>query len=367
MRRGALPAAACNEELLRSRLDFEYRLGNHLAGDDAVLDVARHVCMACGRYVKARAAADATSTDGKTWRTYQLLQQILQPAPLPFARHAGSPWAGRARNVRELQGILEGTGNIRELLGCVWLSFSFVIGEHMVGRSARPDAVDVAERAGFDADVLREWLALAVETKRAKQPSATLSDLDAKRDFLRMPWHPVFELNRRTHVLSSHPQRIRVWSRDTRAGFLRAGGSFSRIEETTVNPFGKERVPWIDPARFTDLNEEDALVRLARTHAMPMRTGISRVSMQMMQFARVTRVPNLSHMRVSALGYVLSVRAHSFLEGSVGTASFARAPLRVPLNYRESDILDWGRVESACGPVPDTPIAPAAYEYDWSV
>jgi hypothetical protein len=104
----------------------------------------------------------------------------------------------------------------------------------------------------------------------------------------------------------------------SRLEFVQQGGKFSSTENQTFSPLGKDRVPWMDPSRFMRPNETNPLIMRMPAHGFPMRTGISGVAMYIMHFGTIAGVRDIGALQLGAVGYLLSIGAHSFAEVLLG-------------------------------------------------
>lgn len=344
LRAPARPAAGPENENLKSRRQFEYRLGQFLATHPRALGISGQMCGACLQFLSARAAALRHSREGRAREFYASLRRVLRPVALPFA--------GRVRNVRELLDVLNGRGSIRELQGTVWLVFSHVLTEDAVGPCALSALPDILSRAGMNPAALRRWVATAVEHRRRTHVGANAAELNPHEELFRMPWHAARQGQTQTRIyFSDFHLKWRYWSLITRREFENEGGVFSRIERHLESALGPHTCPWLDVRRFTSPNESSALVQFARRGDVPLETGVSGVAVQSIQFARVLGMSDFEAVRIAVAGYLMSIKAHSFYEIIYSMQNDETLPI-IPLDYQASLNVDWREVTRACGPVP---------------
>jgi hypothetical protein len=339
------PAARPESNALRSRRDFEYRLGHFLARHPTSIRVSQEMCCACLQLLRARARALARSPSGRKQAFFASLKQVLRPVALPFA--------GRVRNTRELFNALNGEGNVRELQGVVWLVFAHLLMEDAAGPKALPALLDILGDASLNPDVMRQWIASAVEHRARVHGPTTPADLNPHEELFRMPWHAARRAQNETRVyFSDFHLKWRYWTLVSRREFASEGGTFSRIERELQSVMGPHMCPWLDVRRFTRPNETSPLVQLARANDIPLENGVSGVGVQSLQFARVLSVADLDAVRTATSGYLMSIKAHSLYELVYAMQADESLPI-IPLKYETSLNIDWGEVARHCGSVPN--------------
>ncbi|TDR47488.1 hypothetical protein DFR29_102148 [Tahibacter aquaticus] len=341
----ARAAAAADDPLLARRGEYEDRLGHYLSMHPRAMAVSRAMAAACGRYLREKSRRSGSAAAARRTQYAQLVK-VMKPILLPFA--------GRLRNVGEWMRALDGEGNIREVLGTAWLFYRNVLAEDLVGPAALPDqALDIAAAAGFDVALLGQWTANAVAHAQAERGVSALPLLDSKMDLFRMPWHRANRLHQETCVIASWPPPTsRFWSQQTRAEFVRHGGVFSEPEKTYSSPAGKDKVPWLDARRYCGPDASHALVTDAARRRIPMRTGVSRASMQLMYCGRLANIGDEVSLRLAVMGYLLPVRAHSLYEIAIGSSAESVALEDIRYDAALLDGVDLGSVAAHCGDFP---------------
>jgi hypothetical protein len=115
---------------------------------------------------------------------------------------------------------------------------------------------------------------------------------------------------------------LQAWSRLTRTEFEAAGGLLSETEQQLCSKLGATYVPWLDGCNVWTLDEAHPFVQHARKAHLPLMTGISGFTVQIMQFAKLLNVGPDTHVRLVCLGYLLPIRSHSFHEIMSAAISF---------------------------------------------
>jgi hypothetical protein len=297
---------------------------------------------ACVSYLRAR----ARHAGGDLRRvTYEQWAKMRRTVAFPFS--------GRVHNALQLASALTKDGDIRQQQCQVWLFFSNLLAEDLVGPQRLPYAYDLAADSGLDASVIRAWVQSALQFARIHRgQQCELSDLDPRIDLLRMDWHPIRRLQLDTRqTYSEIHQGYRFWSTLTREHFLSDGGTFSRAEQTLQSPLGQRYLPWFDSRRFFRPDPHSGFVQAAERLGIPLVTGISGVGMHTFQFARALGIRDAVGVRLVALAYLLPIEQHSYYEVAVSEQEHApERPER--FSYRHCAPLDWGDVQARCGEMP---------------
>jgi len=329
-----------DDRLLNERLRFEDRLGHYACGTSQSMNVARYLIGICLRYIDEKALHLAPRRRRAAF-WYGELKKIMQPIPLPFA--------GRMRNAREWMCVFRGQGNLRELLGTVWLFARNILSHDLVGRRSFPEAIEIGAQAGFDVSAVKGWIDDAI----GHAGHDAVQALDPKMDLFRMPWHRTNRLHHETCIIPSWPPPTsRFWSHQTRLDFIGSGGQFSAAENEYSGPAGKDKVPWLDARRYCQPNMEHPIVAAAARNSIPMRTGISRASMQLAHCGRLLAVENEAQLRFAIMGYLLSVRAHSLYEIAVGLSRETVALEDICYDESLFERATWPEIGRNCGSFP---------------
>lgn len=322
-----------------ARQVFEARFGHYLASHPWAVSVSQEMSRACLKYLRLR------EKYGQRRISYDLLSKMARPVAFPFS--------GRVRNIREFMLALKGAGNIREQQCSIWLFFSNVLAEDLVGPEHHPQVYDFATEAGLDAELLGSWVESALRyVKQAKGKQIDIAELDPRIDFMRMDWHSIRQLQMATRqTYSDLHQNRRFWSTITRERFILDGGEFSQAETELQSPLGREFLPWFDSRRFFRPNPDSDFVRAARLLDIPLVTGISGVGMHTFQFARALRIGDTIGTRLTALAYLLPIEQHSYYEVMISELDDAPA-LPEQISYLHCAPLDWNQVHDRCGTPP---------------
>ncbi|MNO51834.1 hypothetical protein D3C76_422370 [compost metagenome] len=283
------------------RLVYEVALGNHLHLHPRVVEHSNHLSAACLSYLRARSCNCSE-------RFAHGMAKVASPIDLPFA--------GRVQNIAELYRVLSGHGLVREQQCAIWRVFNQMIAADLVGPLRRPDALDIANQAGFDTAFLEQWLQDALRYSSARrQREVRLEELDPRLDFMRMDWHPIRQLQNETRLTySALHQRRRYWSLRLREAHKALGGTFSEVEHRLFSPLGRAYLPWMDTRRFFRANPQAPLVQQGMLAGIPFLTGVSGVGMHTHQFAKAMAIDDVVSTRLVAVAYLLPILQHSICE-----------------------------------------------------
>lgn len=332
-------------ELVVLRL-YETRLAHFIASHPCALGSARRMIAAARSYIEARAELTAQSEHERRLEVTRLLRRC--------GRALDDPFTGRVGFAPEkLSSLFSGHGNLRELMAHVWSFASNLLCHDLVG--ARPFSrwPEAAESAGFDFTAIETMIRRAEEfhQRPAEEHPGARPELDANRDFLKMPWHPVRHAQKRMRIRIAEQDVKSSWSTMTRAEFEAAGGMFSGAEAELTSGLGRQYVPWLDSSRIWSLEDSSRWVREASKAGIPLVSGISGVTMQLLQVARILNTGPLEDVRLACLGYLMSTGAHSFHEVMAAAETFGCA-YDHPGDYLEIPPLSSREILRACGAAP---------------
>ncbi len=315
------------ETTLAARERFERGLGHALADHPIASRSAGDMLQAANRYIEIRARALGRRRAAES--RYALMRRCASPLESHFAGRVGD---GEA----ELRCVFAGRGNLRESMAHLWLFVCRLLFEDLAGPDRLADGLKLAADAGYDIQLLRSMLDQALRRKSeiSRHQSIRLASLDPYEDFGKMLWHPLRRQQENSRQACPTDAEEMIWSLQSRSDFVAEGGRFDSRERKLMNPLGNDLVPWMDPRRQWRPNPADAFVRASNAAAMPLATGLSGVTMQYLQFARILRMSSLLRVRVAVLGYLMSIKAHSFHE-IMTTARYFGCPYAGRLEYHD--------------------------------
>lgn len=329
---------------LATRRVYEVRLAHFLTRSSWAVRSAQRMIATARRYIEARAALSVARGPRRRIEVIQLLQRCGRPWDDPYAGRVG---LGALR----LSGVFSGRGNLRELMAHVWSFARNLLCHDLVGEHRHPRWPEIAASAGFDVAAIEVMIrrARAYREGRTRQGALGIDELDAKKDFLDMPWHPLRRRQAAMRVAS--PGQKARWSTVTREEFAAMGGRLSAVENELSSGLGDELVPWIDAGKVWSLNESSSFVQEARRAGIPLVSGISGVTMQLLQIARLLNIGPPENVRLACLGYLMSTGAHSFHEVMAAAEPFGCA-YDAPGNYLNIPPLLGSEIVSVCGAAP---------------
>ena len=342
-----VPLAACGHiRRLGVRRAYERRLGHFIVAHPRALSCARELIAATRRYLVARAELTATSRPRRRLEVRSLMRRCGRPLADPFAGRVGL-------DTERLSRLFAGDGHVRELMAHVWSFACNLLCHDLIGVRRFSSWRQAAAVAGYDLAVIETSLAQAKRAyrRRTGDSSGRVGEPDAREDFLKMPWHPVRRAQRSTRLKGPQLDVTAAWSTMTRAEFEAVGGCFSPIERRLESGLGADFVPWLDASRVWSLDPSSRLVRWAHRAGVPLVTGLSGVTMQLLLIARALNVGPLVDVRLACLGYLLSTGAHSFHEVMAVAQAFG-CPYRVPCDYLELAPLSRREIVRALGAEP---------------
>jgi hypothetical protein len=285
-------------------VQYEAQLGHFIAQHPLTISCAQALIQACWRYFQVRARWTAKSPSQQPLEFGRLLQRCSLPLTDKYTGRVGE-------GVAQIRRVYQGQANVREMMAHLWAFNTKHFCADLVGPEKLPDALSIAHEAGLNTAEIEAMIAEAVAYNGI---SSNESALDPKDDFVKMPWHPVRQLQEATRLPNPLAENGDIWSRQTRRQFVSEGGIFSPMELRLKSGLGAVYVPWLDARRQWLPNETHPFVKTARQAQLPLGTGLSGMTMQFIQLARILNVGPDEYVRLACLGYLLSTKSHSFYE-----------------------------------------------------
>ncbi len=336
-----------SKKILQRRQQYEARLGHFLAQHPLALACARAMLKKARAYIYIRTQRVSQTPIEHRAEISRSLLACGHPLDEIFAGRVG-------KSPPRILRVFEGHGNLRELMVHLWLFANRFFCFDLVGERRLPGALAMAGKVGFDVAEIQRALDTAIAFKQAQggewNSTNPLDTLDATDDFIKMPWHPIRQAQEVTRVENTAQKNGAGWSTLTRGRFEADGGVFSSMENTLRSPLGEEYVPWLDARRYWLPNENAPFVQHARRNHLPVSTGLSGMTMQIMQTARMLGVGPASHVRLACLGYLLSTGAHTFHE-IMATAKPFDCPYPCEGDYAQLPPLTRNEITEACGEI----------------
>jgi hypothetical protein len=184
-----------------------------------------------------------------------------------------------------------------------------------------------------------------------------VSELDPREDFIKMPWHKVRQEQNIMRLKNPMLKGESTWSTLTKEKFEAEGGVLSTMEKRLLNGLGADYVPWLDARKVWILDETHNFVKEAKQANVPLVTGISGFTVQIMQFARILNAGADVNARLACLGYLLPIKAHSFHEVMAAAKAFG-CTYSGNSDYGEIEPLSACEIISACGLLPNQQLHP---------
>jgi hypothetical protein len=347
------------------RKSFEKKLGKLAETHKKSMGTAKGMAMKAGVYIKEKATLEAPASQ---------LDQKMRELMAACGGSIEQGWSGRFGNktVAQIDKIKDvftkGEGNIRELcnhvnnfceqiLGTDLLNGSTAEVEAMIAKADLGKKAVLKRRAEVDKELAVRRDAsgrnVGAQVKGSKINDSDLGDETvANKGDTRITTNP----NRDKEVENEN------WSKTKKSEAgdeVSLSSSEQGMGQYHVDKSGKvvlvvdDLLPWWEGASAWDINEENAWVQEARKLNMPLAGGVSGTTNRMMQnHALLKPGTPKADMRLTALGYLIPIKAHSFHEIMVSAKANGLpytdgeyAPLE-PLTGPELD---------AIGPVPDVP------------
>jgi hypothetical protein len=176
--------------LLTERQKFEARLGHFIAQHPITIACAQELMHAALRYLKVRAGWSTTSITEQNIELEQLLQRCCLPLTDKYTGRMG-------HSLEHLWRVYRGQANVREMMAHLWAFTNKLFCFDVVGPDRVPEVLHIAHEAGLN---VAEIQALIAQALRFKANGNNVAGLVPKDDFIKMPWHPVRQLQHATRL-----------------------------------------------------------------------------------------------------------------------------------------------------------------------
>lgn len=326
---------------------YEAKLGHFISQHQIAIACAQEMVRASMRYIDARVQTFADSPERQAVEVERLLKACGQQLDDQFAGRIGS-------SVENLSVVFSGHGNIRELVTHTWRFMNNVLCHDVVGKSRIPEALSIAKQAGLNVEEIERiiWQARKFHGScRGLAQLTPINELNPREDFTKMPWHKVRQEQDIMRLKNLVLEGSSTWSTITREEFEAEGGVLSTTEKRLLNGLGADYVPWLDARKVWLLNRMHHFVKDAKKANIPLMTGISGFTMQIMQFARMLNVKPDANVRLACLGYLLPIKAHSFHEVMAAAQAFG-CTYSGDGDYENIEPLSACEIVRACGLLP---------------
>lgn len=332
---------------------YEAKLGHFISQHQIAIGCAQQMVKAGMRYMYARAQALAVSPQRQEAEVEGLLKACGQPLDEQFAGRIGS-------SVENLSAVFRGDGNIRELVTHAWRFMNNVLCHDLVGKTWIPEALSIAKQANLNVEELEHMIWQARKFHRSctrMDGLSPVSELDPREHFIKMPWHKVRQEQNIMRLKNPMLKGESIWSTVTKEEFEAEGGVLSTTEKRLLNGLGADYVPWLDARKVWLLDETHDFVKEAKQANIPLMTGISGFTVQIMQFARILNAGADVNARLVCLGYLLPIKAHSFHEVMAAAKAFG-CTYSGNSDYGGIEPLSACEIISACGLLPSQQVHP---------
>lgn len=290
----------------------EMALGVALSVHPAAVSFATALAHTCMRYMGARIAllslpAHPEAERCASWE--HMFATIGQYGRKSFGLDA---FAGRVP-LAAIPAVFAGKGNIRETMNHSFKCFAAIIARDLCGPGMLQEDTSkwILDSAGFNTAYVRETLARALAT--SGKPSLRL--LDPNFDWVKCPWSPTVQRHLAMRVQTRQYGDPQIWTHQSKADFAALGGRLSAVEQGLVNPVSDAYLPWMDPRVMFSVNYAHPFVEDALARGWPMLSGISGMTVQYLEWARMAGLEGwYKRARLALLGYLLPINAHTFHE-----------------------------------------------------
>ena len=284
---------------------FEDKLGavawTHPRADGAAAQMAK----SAKEYVRLK-AAEPWEENSK--RLGELLQKTGSESP---------EWSGSVgKAIKDLMEVFD-AGNIAERMAHAESFFVEILGSDLAESNALlvEEALDRAEAAGLDADLLAE----RHEEMERTGGRGKFGIIDTPQDAaVADQWHA--RAPRNTGPDASARNRSTRTIAETGASLSSREVALHKAKDPGWDP-AKDPVMWAEGVRIWTMNERDAWVRAQRKVSLPLGAGPSGTTNKCMQAARVLGVSDAQDARLACIAYLLPARHHTLVEIMTGAAA----------------------------------------------